>query len=155
MADYVSQQIENALNMIVNTTDKSGNMKKELKKTVYEAVNNLRNLTFILKSNLLEKTEDNQIRNEVKQLKDTLEKWESTHSVRQVVSSVISSPGLTSSGTVVSAPPIGSKKKLFSEVLCGKIEARHKLTVKSKKNQSTKEFKRLLKSTIDPVNMKI
>jgi len=46
MADEVCQQIENAQNMIVNTMDRSGNMKKELKKTIQEAVSNLRNLTF-------------------------------------------------------------------------------------------------------------
>ena len=78
MADDVSQQIENALNKIVNTTDKSGNMKKELN-SIYEIVSNLRNLIFILNNNLLENIEENnQMQNEVKQLKDTLGKWKST-----------------------------------------------------------------------------
>jgi hypothetical protein len=142
--------------MIVNFTDKSWNMKKELKKSIHEAVTKLRNLSFILKTNLLEKTEENnKMQNEVKQLKDTLEKWKSTSSVRQVLPSLTSSSGLTSRGTAVSAPPIGSKKKLFSEVLCGKNEEQHKLTVKPKDNWLTEEFKKLLKSKIDPVNMKI
>jgi hypothetical protein len=82
MAVDVSQQIENALNLIVNSMDKNGNIKKELKETIYEAVSNLRNLTFFLKSNLIEKIEENnQMWNEVKQLKDTLEKWKFTPSV--------------------------------------------------------------------------
>ena len=34
----VARSIEEALNEIVKTTDKSGNMKKELKKTIYENV---------------------------------------------------------------------------------------------------------------------
>jgi len=39
MADgEVARSIEEALNEIVKTTDKSGNMKKELKKTIYENV---------------------------------------------------------------------------------------------------------------------
>jgi hypothetical protein len=46
MADDVSQRIEDVLNLIVNLTDKSGNMKKELKKSVQKAVSNLRNLIF-------------------------------------------------------------------------------------------------------------
>ena len=72
MADDVSQQIEDDLNEIVNTTDKSGNMKKEMNKSNREAVSNMRNLIFILKHNSLETTEENnQMRNEVKQLKDT------------------------------------------------------------------------------------
>jgi len=41
MANNECQHIENALNMTVNTTDKSGNMKKELKKTIHEDVSNL------------------------------------------------------------------------------------------------------------------
>jgi hypothetical protein len=39
--------------------------------------------------------------------------------------------------------------------LSGKNEERHKLTVKPKDNQSAEEIKRLLKTKIDPVNMKI
>ena len=78
MADDVSQRIEDALNEIVNTTDKSENIKKELNKSIHEAVSNTRNLIFILKHNLLERTEENNhMRNEVKQLKDTLEAWKS------------------------------------------------------------------------------
>jgi hypothetical protein len=156
MADNVSQQIENALNMIVNFTDKSGNMKKELKRLIHEAVSNLRNLIFILKSNLLEITEENnKMRNEGKQLKDTLEKWRSTSSVRQVGPSVTSNTGLTSRDAAVSVPPSGSKKNPFSKVSSGTNEEQHKLTVKLKDNQSTEEIKKLLKSKIDPVNMKI
>jgi hypothetical protein len=36
MADDVSEGIENALNIIVNTKERSGNMKKELKQTIFK-----------------------------------------------------------------------------------------------------------------------
>jgi len=36
--------IENALNQIASTTDRSGNMKKELKQTIYQTVSKLRKL---------------------------------------------------------------------------------------------------------------
>jgi len=117
MVDDVILQIENALDMIVNFMDKSGNMKKELKKSIYEAVSNLRNLIFILISNLLKKAEENTARTEVSQLKDTLEKGKPASSARQAAPSVTNNPGLTSSDTAASSPPIGGKKKLFSEVL--------------------------------------
>lgn len=55
---------------------------------------------------------------------------------------------------MVSAPPCCDTKKLFSEVVGGKHEERHKLTVKPKSSQSTEEVKKLLKSKIDPLNMK-
>ena len=155
MADDASQRIEDALNLIVNLTDKSGNMKKELKKSVHEAVSNLRNLIFALKSDLQEKTEENnRTQNEVNLLKDAMQKWESTSTKRQVAPSVTSRPGLYSRGTADAAPLIGAKKKQFSEVLSGKNEERHKLTVKSKENQSTEQIKKL-KTKIGPVNMKI
>jgi len=42
MADEVWEDISAALNTIVSTTDKSGNMKKELKYTISETVSTLR-----------------------------------------------------------------------------------------------------------------
>jgi len=44
MANEVQQGTEDALNKIVHTTDQSGNMKKELKKNIYETVSTLQNL---------------------------------------------------------------------------------------------------------------
>jgi hypothetical protein len=43
MADAVSASIQAALDEIV-MTDRSGNMRKDLKKTIFENVSNLRNL---------------------------------------------------------------------------------------------------------------
>jgi len=55
MADgEVARSIEEALNEIVKTTDKSGNMTKELKKTIYEHVSTLRNLFVKMKEKLEE-----------------------------------------------------------------------------------------------------
>jgi len=51
MADEVSEGIENALNTIASTTERSGNMKKELKLTIYKMVSTLRNLFIKLKDN--------------------------------------------------------------------------------------------------------
>jgi hypothetical protein len=155
MADDVSQQIENALNMIVNFTDKSGNLKKELKNSIYEAVGNLIYLIFIIRSNLLEKTEYNKTSKEVKHLKDALEKKKATSTARLLATSVNCNSVLTSRDPAVPAPPSGGNKKLFSEIVSGKNEVRQKLTVKPKENQSSEEIKKLLKSKIDPVNMKI
>jgi SMC interacting uncharacterized protein involved in chromosome segregation len=52
MADEVCEGIENALNIIVNTTERSGNMKKELKQNIFETVSTLRNLFVKLKGNI-------------------------------------------------------------------------------------------------------
>jgi hypothetical protein len=45
----VARDIEAALNKIVNTTDQSGNMSKQLKKMIHETVSTLRNLFMELK----------------------------------------------------------------------------------------------------------
>jgi len=44
MADAVSEAIQAALNKIVTTTDQSANMKKDLKKAIFQTVSNLRKL---------------------------------------------------------------------------------------------------------------
>jgi len=73
MADDVIVQIDNALNAIVNVTDKSGNLKKELKYEIHETLSQLRELVVALESNLQETKEANQkMTLEVKQLKVAL-----------------------------------------------------------------------------------
>jgi hypothetical protein len=47
MADEVFEGIENALNLVVLTAERSGNM-KDLKQTIFETVSSLRNLFFKL-----------------------------------------------------------------------------------------------------------
>ena len=51
MADVMNQDIEDALNKIVNTTDQSGNTRKDLKNTIFEIISTLRNLFYKLKKN--------------------------------------------------------------------------------------------------------
>ena len=157
MADDVILQIDNALNAIVNVTDKSGNLKKELKYEIHETLSQLRELVVALESNLQETKEANQkMTLEVKQLKVALmEKEKPTTLPRQVATSSNRHTELTSRGTEASAPPCCNRKKLFSEIVGAKYEERHKLTIKPKLNQSTEEIQKLLKTKIDPVDMKI
>ena len=50
MSDEVGDRIENALNLIVGTTEQSGNMKKGLKQIIFETVSTLRELFAKLKA---------------------------------------------------------------------------------------------------------
>ena len=59
MADEVWEDIAAALSTIVSTTDKSGNMKKELKNTISETVSTLRKLLVKLKDISESKTKAN------------------------------------------------------------------------------------------------
>jgi hypothetical protein len=56
MADDVCEGIEEALNLVVTTTERSGNMKKKLKQPIYDTVSTLRNLFVKLKNNCDEKS---------------------------------------------------------------------------------------------------
>jgi methionine synthase I (cobalamin-dependent) len=56
MADEVSDQIEDPLNLIVSTTEQSGNMNKGLKKSIFETVSTLRNLFVNLRVSRFSKT---------------------------------------------------------------------------------------------------
>jgi len=51
MVDDLDEGIENALNLVVLKTERSGNMKKDLKQTIFETVSTLRKLFVKLKNN--------------------------------------------------------------------------------------------------------
>jgi len=44
MAEDVVEEIENALNLVVNTTEQSSNMRKTLKEKIYQTLSTLRQL---------------------------------------------------------------------------------------------------------------
>jgi hypothetical protein len=69
MADTVSEDIQATLNKTVTTADQSANMMKDLKKTIFQTVSNLRNLFTELMGIKDEKTRliiYNKIENKVK-----------------------------------------------------------------------------------------
>jgi gas vesicle protein len=111
MADDVSLQIEDALNSIINTTDKSGHLKRELREEIHTTVSSLRKLVHSLRNELQDTKQEHQnMCMEVKQLKDTLDKERATTSARQVATSVNDTPTLANSRTS-HATSIGGKKK--------------------------------------------
>jgi len=156
MVDDVNQQIDDALNKTVKLIDQSGNLKKELKREIHETVSSLRNLIFTLRENLNERTSENsQLQNEVNELKKDLEAHKQTHTVGLVAPFIGSPLELTQRGNVASVPPSDGRKELYAEVLKGKNVRRYKITVKSKENQPADAVKKITKSCIDPIDMKI
>jgi hypothetical protein len=138
MAEDVAQQVDEALNSIVNLTNESGNLKKELRKSIHESVSNLRNLMYILKNKLNEKTSENiKMQNDVKEAKKLLQAQKDTRVEGHLVTSAGTSPERERSGSRKGTPPSGGQKKQYAEVLAGKNGTRYKLTVKAKDNQIT------------------
>jgi hypothetical protein len=65
------------------------------------------------------------------------------------------SPKRESTGSRNGTPPSGGQGKQYAEVLAGKNGIKHKLIVKAKENQTTETVKKIIKSSIDPTQMKI
>ena len=75
MADEADEGIENALSLVVLTTERSGNMKKDSKQTIFETVSTLRNLFIKLKNNCDEKSsKTSEVEAEVTKVKTELQR---------------------------------------------------------------------------------
>jgi uncharacterized coiled-coil DUF342 family protein len=135
MADEVSQNIEDALNKIVNSTDQSGNMCKDLKKTIFETVSTLRNLFHKMKEMLDEKTRQNKhLGNKVTKMNKELDNCRSTTPKGQAETPNVRRQELPRTDSRQVLPPHGSNRKLYSSVVAAhtSIETNHKVLIRSK-----------------------
>ena len=157
MADEVWEDIAAALSTIVSTTDKSGNMKKELKNTISETVSTLRKLLVKLKDISESKTKANSdveraVTKMRAQYKDGRQKGNKGHAAPSVI--ITQEPaGSRAQGA---APPGDRREKLYSAALGNKIQQQHFIiTVKSKNKLSGDAIKGILKSKINPTDIKV
>jgi hypothetical protein len=121
MADDVNEGTENALNVIVSTIGSSGNMKKELKTTIFDTVSTLRKLftklTDVNDSNARKITE---LEKQVASIKDArVERMGLTNNCTEEPSSA---PERTIHGQPESKVTLPGrwKVKLYSEIRKGK-----------------------------------
>ena len=61
----MDEGIENALNLVVLSTERSGNMKKDLKQTIFETVSTLRNLIVKVRNDCEVKSKISELKAEV------------------------------------------------------------------------------------------
>jgi len=138
MADEVDEGIENALNLVVLPTERSGNMKKDLKRTTFETVSTLRNLFVKLKNNCeVKSSKISELKAEVTKAKTELQR--STDKAVKVQGAPSVTPSQEPAGLRVhgapsvtqrqepaglgvreGAPSGGSERKLYSEALANK-----------------------------------
>ena len=79
MADEVGNQIENALNLLLNTTEQSGNMKKGQKQTIFETVSILRELFVKLRASGDSKTNEiSKLTEQITKMKAELQQYSGT-----------------------------------------------------------------------------
>ena len=138
------------------STERSGNMKKELKQTILEIVSTLSNLFIKLKDSRDGKSNTIiELYGLVAKMKEELAECRGSKAKVHGAPSLILSqePGRMTASGVTSGVREG---KLYSEAQGSEKKlTRLKLTIKSKENQSSGPIKRLLKSKINPTEIKV
>lgn len=156
MADVTSQNIENELIKLVNTTDQSGNMRKDLKKTIYESVSTLRSLFQSMKETLDEKTRQiEHMGNEVTKLNKELVNCRSTTQKEQAEAPSVRNQEIPRIYSRQVLPSQDVSRKLYSSVAATHVETKHKVLVRSKVNQNPEMIKKLLKAKVNPTEIRV
>ena len=153
--------VEEGLNILINVTEKSGNMRNGLRKDMLEAVSNLRKEFAKLKCEVEGKNK----------LIVSLEMkaTETNSKLRPLEFGCAGDKEATFPGFPVNyknsdrnVPPSGVRtRKLYSDVVAAREgnvphdNKMYKLFVKSKNNQSTEYTRALLKSKLNPTQMKV
>jgi hypothetical protein len=133
IARDLEDAFETSIQTLINVTEKSGNLRKDLRDDIMKSVSTLRGVYNAMKANLEEK---------IRKL-DSFE-------FRMNNTNVVVPEMTTQMG----------KKKTYSEVLSGNTQGNaeqktFKLTVRSKSSHSIDHIKNLVKSKVNPVDMKI
>jgi len=159
MAEDTEDGVEGAFKCLVSITERSGNLRKDLKKEILEAVSNLRHYFTQLQTNLECKKETNKVlESEVKACKeeiDRLRNWASSSS-GQVAPSRDRERKETTTACQVPAPA-GGAGKLYADVLRSEArkEKRYRLTVTTKTNHSGDAIKDIIKTSVNPTSIKV
>ena len=141
MADDVEVRVESALNSLLNVTEKSGNLRNDLRKDIFNSVSELRKVFCKLKKEVEEKND------KIKKLEQEVKKsgshaCSSQHAVKNKVEQC--APSLRGSyASAVRGERPATREKHF------------KLFVKSKQNESPEAVKVLLKKNVNPTQLKI
>ena len=159
MADDVTRSIEEALNEIVDTTDQSGNMRKELKRAIYEHLSTLRILFVEMQATLKEGTRQKERKDrEMQPMKAELDASRrannNTKTERQLETSREKGriPQQTTSRHVL--PPHNYPKR-YSDAAAGREEKKFKLSLTTKGSHTPDEIKRLLKAKVNPTEINV
>jgi septal ring factor EnvC (AmiA/AmiB activator) len=151
----VLYQLEGALNTLLQITEKSSNLRKDLKQDIVESVSTLRNIFINLKNSGEEQNKEiNRLEGELNKMKEQLRNSRIANLLGHATPSR-NGIGQTPEGSLHrQLPPSGGARKIYSEAVCTSTDKRFKLLVKSKSNLSTEAIKTVVKTTINPTAMK-
>ena len=150
MAHELKQGIDDTMNKIVNATDQSGNMRKDLKKIIYETVSTLRTLVHKLKETLDDQTKYNKhLEDEASKKNKELDSYRNTTTTRLIETPSVRQQEPPRPGSRQVLPPHSNNRKLYASVVAATAKTKHKALVRSKINQTPEMIKNQLKSKVD------
>ena len=169
------EEIENALNLVVNTTDQSSNMRKTLKEKIYQTVSTLRQLfAKITISGEQKSSEINNLTKKIGTLEAELLSYKEKQNERHQTPSIDSkdeqgepgagSNGVTSTGVTPTiaeeqaqrvALPTRQMTRQYTAVVRDTKPKIYKMTIRSKKALPPEEIQQLLKANINPGETKV
>jgi hypothetical protein len=156
MADDVKSQFESVLKTLLDITQTSGNLRKDLKQDIVQSVSTLRNIIVNLKNCGEGQTiKINELAGELRKAKAEIRE---SRFVNLKGRELPSRGGIWQHPTISvqnELPSIGGAKKLYSEAVRSSAEKRYKLLVQSKMNLPTETIENSLKTNVNPTAMKI
>ena len=173
MADDVKPRLESALNMLLDITEKSGNLRKDLRQDIFDSVSTIRNIFVHLSNSGEEQTRKiDQLLGELTKAREELQESRITN----LPGSTLPSRGgghatsiaahhqttpsgrsnkLTTGPTPHQLTQGDGPRKLYSEVVSERVDKRFKLMVKSKLELSSEEVKKVLRTKVNPTAIKV
>jgi len=157
MADEDDQRVEDAFETLVSITEKSGNLRKDLRTDILETVSVLRKVFSQLKSELKNTNEEcKKLQKEVSNAKESKARGGDSRSVRQVAPSLGHTQQSPSGGARQVLPPAGGRRKLYADAVKNEGTRRYRVTLKAKDaTLTTEQIKLQLRKHINPANIKV
>ena len=156
MADDVKSRLESALKTLLDITEKSGNLRKDLKQDIVDSVSTLRNIFINLRNSGEEKTKKiNQLLGDLTKAREELTENRAANTQGRSLPSRGDIGQTIATLTHRQLTPSGGPRKLYSEVVGESVEKRFKLMVKSRLERSTEEVKNVLRTKVNPTEMKV
>jgi len=157
MADDENQRVENAFNTLVSITEKSGNLRKDLKNDILESVRTLRKVFSKMKTQLETNSGENKkLSEKFMKVTEEMVRMRDSQPARQVAPSLDHMQQTSRSEARQVPPSDGRRRKLFAEVLKDETDKRYKITLKAKDNcKSPEQIKLQLKKDINPTDIKV
>lgn len=151
MAGEASEVIGSALEELIGVTEKSKNLRSDLKEVILKSVSNLRKYFCELKSVIEEKDKlVNEAKTEIKKCEDKIRS--ETSAVNNIA---VRGPSATLSEGTRNSYATAVREKRSTDRPEVSYEKNYKLILKSKNNESPEAMKVLLKRHINPTQLKV